>query len=113
MNFPDTCVIKTVTGHNDYGRAETAEVESVCAYEQTTGITHTGYQDQVSGSPVLYLPPDSRFYELQGAQVVVNAYSQLTFKVVSCSPIRDTLLHNQVRHIECELQKIDVSQGVS
>lgn len=114
MNFPDTATLKLVTGHDDWGRPQTQEITLPCAYEQTTGVTHAGYADTVAGTPVLYLPPDDQLaaigYRLEGTLVSVDSYTQEDFKVVSVSPIRDTLLENQVRHVECELQKVDVPQ---
>lgn len=88
------------------------------AYEQTLDYTHGDSQDAVVSGSRLYLPGDNTYlvsvgYRIEGMIAVVNLFGATdaaqTFKISSCFPVRDTLLGNKVRHVECDLKKVSVT----
>lgn len=115
MPFKDTVTLYEVTSDH-YGDPVIGEAHVMKgAYEQTTTKQHSDHQDFIAGAPRLYLPPEDaylleRAYRIEGMFVQVNLFGGGTqdhfFEITEASPIRDTLLGNQVWHVECELRKI-------
>lgn len=113
--FHDTATLYFPTP-DDYGKDDLGSGSSVPAIlQQAIGKTHSNSQDALDGASILYLPSDNptviaNHYRLEGAVVMVNPFGESAddqyFKITNASPLRDTLLDNEVRHIECDLQKI-------
>lgn len=102
---------------NDYGKDVLGTGEEVKAlYEQITGHEHGNFQDSLSGTSRLYLDASNQFlldnaYRLEGMILKINPFnatdSDQYFRITACIVGRDMLRYNQVRHVECELQKTD------
>lgn len=116
----DLCFNETVSIYavrrSAYGDEEHEEpVEVPAIYVQSTGYAHAGNQDAVTGAPTLYLPGDDDFvvskgFRLEGMIVAVNPFNapehQQHFRIIDVEPVRDILLDNRVRHVECVLSKV-------
>lgn len=119
LDFKDTCTFYPVTGVTSDGRAELGEgVEVPCLFEQTTAYQHVNSQDAIVGGPRLALPGNDPFvvskaYRLEELVVEVNPWggtdTAQRFKVASVTPAKDLLLDDLVRHVECELIKVEVT----
>lgn len=113
--FHDTATLYFPTP-NEYGKDVLGTGHSVPAIlQQAIGKDHAGNQDVLSGTSVLYLPSTNAIivanhYRLEGALVMVNPFGENAddqyFRITNASPLRDTLLDNEVWHIECDLQKV-------
>lgn len=120
--FPETCLIYQTTV-NSYGQTVLGEPVTVpCMYLQTTAYQHSGSQDAVVGTPRIALPGDDTFlvaqsFRLEEMVIEINPFGASAaaqrFKVVSVTPARDVLLDNEVRHVECDLKKIETAANVS
>lgn len=115
MNFPDTVTLYDVTEDGYGDKSLDAGVEIRASFEQVISKTHSDSQDAIVSSSRLYLPPDvdaltSEGYRLEGKLAKVNVLggvaTQQFFKITEAFPVRDTLLQNQVRHVECDLAKV-------
>lgn len=114
MRFSDTVTLYDVTedGYGDKTLDEGTEVPA--AFEQIISKPHGDNQDAIVSSSRLYLPADDEFlvsrgYRLEGLLAKVNVLegvdTQQFFRITTVSPIRDTLLNNEVTHVECDLDK--------
>lgn len=120
--FQDTCTIYPTTV-DDYGSEILGTPATVaCLYEQTTAYQHGNSQDAIVGTPRLTLPSTDPFvlahhYRLEEMVVQINPFGEDSsaqwFKITSASPARDTLLFNEVRHVECDLKKVKAETYVS
>lgn len=120
--FQETCQIYPTTV-DEYGKDVLGTPAAVaCMYEQNTAYQHSNSQDAVVGVPRLVLSADDAFvqehaYRLEEMIVQVNPFGGSStaqrFKIVSITPGRDLLLGNEVRHVECELKKIETAADVS
>lgn len=118
LEFKDVCTFYPIDGLTTDGRAVQGDpVEVPCLFEQTTAYQHTNSQDAIVGGPRLVLPGDNAFvlaqaYRLEELVVDVNPWGGVSamqrFKVTSVTPGKDLLLGNEVSHVECELQKVEV-----
>lgn len=93
-----------------------AAVPVPAIYEQATGFAHGDHQDAVTSGSRLFLPADHSFvttngYRLEGMVAQVNLFgfdgTEQYFRITSVTPIRDTLLCNEVQHVECSLEKLE------
>lgn len=114
MNFPDTVTLYDVTEDTYGDKSLDGGTDVPAAFEQILSQTHASNQDAIISGSRLYLPPDidfatSRGYRLEGVVVKVNVLggedTQQFFRITEAFPVRDTLLANKVRHIECNLAK--------
>lgn len=113
--FEDTATLYKVR-KNGYGNDIPQDgVDVPAIYEQSTGAGHGASQDFVSSDGVLFLPPNNEFlidngYRLEGMVAKINVFgyegSEQYFKIVTVRPMRDTLIGNKVRHVECDLEKV-------
>jgi hypothetical protein len=118
LDFQETCLIYPTTP-NAYGQPVLGTPATVpCMYEQTTAYQHGSSQDAVTGAPRLVLPHDDDFvlahaYRLEEMVVEVNPFGgsgvAQRFKIASVTPGRDLLLGNEVRHVECDLKKVEAA----
>lgn len=116
MPFSDTVTLYEVTYSEDYGKPTLSGGTSVAAaWEQSTGMQHGDFQDGVTSDGRLYLDPDNAFlttkgYRIEGLIAKINLFGASDrdqyFELTNVSVIRDTLLGNQVRHIETDLKKV-------
>lgn len=123
MNFPDTVTLYEVTYDEDYGKPVLSAGTSVkAAFEQPIGWEHSDSQDAITSDARLWLDPDNSFltsrgYRIEGLHVKVNLFGASDrdqyFEIVNVHPVRDTLLGNRVRHVECDLKKVVDMSGVS
>lgn len=115
MNFPDSITIYTVA-EDGYGDKTWSGATTIpAAFEQVIAKTHGDNQDAIVSTSRLYLPPDhtfltSRGYRIEGLVVKINVLggtdTQQFFEITDVFPVRDTLLNNDVTHVECELKKV-------
>lgn len=118
LAFPETCIIYETTVDN-YGKTVLGTPHTVeCMYLQTIGYQHGNSQDSLVGTPRLALPGDDAFlvasnFRIEEMIVEANPFGASAaaqrFKIVSVTPARDVLLDNEVRHVECELKKVEAS----
>lgn len=116
LDFPETCLIYPTTV-DSYGQTILGNPVTVpCMYLQTTAYQHGNSQDAVVGTPRIALPGDDDFliannYRLEEMVIEINPFgasaASQRFKVTSVTPARDVLLDNEVRHVECDLKKIE------
>lgn len=113
MNFPDTVTLYMVTEDTYGDKTLSAGTTRRAAFEQVISKTHVNNQDAIVSTSRLYLPPEDIFengYRMEGMLVKVNVLggtaTQQFFKITQCFPVRDTLLGNTVKHVECDLQKV-------
>lgn len=116
----DLCFNETVliypTRRSNYGDEVYEEpVEVPAIYVQSTSYSHSGNQDAITAGPLLYMPGDDEFvvakgFRLEGMVVAVNPFGaaehQQHFRITDVEPVRDILLDNRVRHVECALSKV-------
>jgi hypothetical protein len=122
LDFPETCRIYPTTV-DAYGKDVLGEPATVpCMYGQTTGYQHGSSQDAIVGTPWLALPGDDSFvqdhaFRLEEMIVEINPFggsaTSQRFKITSVTPARDVLLNNELKHVECELKKIETQADVS
>lgn len=116
MPFSDTVTLYEVTYSEDYAKPTLSDGTSVAAaFEQTTGWQHADFQDAVTADARIYLDPDntfltSRAYRIEGLILKANLFTGTDrdqyFEITSAAVIRDTLLGNDVQHVECDLKKV-------
>lgn len=121
LDFPESCLIYSTTV-TDYGQTVLGDPVTVpCMYLQTTAYQHSSSQDAIVGTPRIALPGDDPFvianaYRLEEMVVEINPFGASAatqrFKVTSVTPVRDVLLDNEVRHVECDLKKVETAAYV-
>lgn len=122
LDFKDSCTIWPTTA-DAYGKDVLGTPATVaCLYQQNTTYQHSASQDAIGGTSRLVLPASDPFvlshdYRLEEMIVEINPFGASaqtqTFKISDVTVGRDVLLNDEVKHVECQLQKIEVNASVS
>lgn len=122
LEYNDTAWIypRTVGDYGEYIPGTAVEV--ACKFIQRVGESHGAFQDSVTSASRIYLPADTDLftdegYRLEGLIVKVNPFdaegAEQFFQITNVVPARDVLLDNQIRHVECDLEKVTPPTGIS
>lgn len=121
INFNDSCVLYEPQSTDDeYNReALTNPSTEACLFIQSTGRTRGDHRENVTGPGRLLFPADSTYltdrgYRIEGYVALINPFGAAAarqyFRITNVSVNRDHLLENKVRHISCDLQKVNPSE---
>jgi hypothetical protein len=120
--YRDTCQIYETTP-DEYGTPQLGTAYTLaCLFVPTTAYSHGASRDTIGGTSRMVVPPNDPFvlahaYRLEEMVVEYNPFGAANnvqlFKITSVTPVKDLLLYDQVRNVECALKKVEISQYVS